>query len=791
MEEREFLSSASWWMPRLRGEPSRWAVHIPLAFWLIEAVKPKTIVQLGARPDDAYFAFCEAVEKLSLESRCFAIDTRNDQLEFMKVCAEVDRRLFQRDNLPHRDFSYLLSTQLDLALESFADRSIDILHIHAMSDFETAFRYFEVWLPKMSDQGLVLLDGVSYGTGRAEPGRLAQNLGGRFPMIEFHHGDHLALVATGTRLPEKIVALLSSSEADPIRARFESCYERLGRGLQEHAARTEVERVRKASDRQSTELNTKVSELKTKASELDAARSSLARVSAELETLHAHARAKDEALEVHNETLEQLRQMNAMVHRDRVVIENRLGEIETSLGWHSILKLRRLRARILRPGTLLDRSYTLASRFVKTSRSVGLHVALRKARERVARKLGRLGRGGSAPGSGLLAHVFRQNAPVDRFRELPWRFLGPDPGTARETVGYYKILLISHSACRTGAPMCLLRLLEELNRLPDVECFVVLQQGGELAESFARLAPTLDLEWLVAQGINRQDAPGVIASAFHEFSSRGVAVCNTLAVHGFHSAFRHHRVDVLSWIHELPTFIALLGGDHAIDEIRQASRRIMVPSEAVRSALTSRFRIDPELIQTVYNGQDPRSHGLDRDALRLEIRRELGLPPDGRIVLGCGTIDLRKGADLFVNVARRVLLEEAKTNGSPRTWFIWVGQGGDATLRRWLVHDTRINSLAERIRFIGPRSSVVPYYMAADLLALTSREDPCPLVNMEAMESGLPVVTFDGAGGAPRGAWRRRSVRSLPRRCCNGNVGWRTCWQIPTSAVRWAVAVGP
>ena len=155
-----------------------------------------------------------------------------------------------------------------------------------MSDFETAFRYFEAWLPKMSDQGLVLLDGVSHGTGRAEPGRLAQNLGGRFPMIEFDHGDHLAIVATGTRLPEKIVALLSSSEADPIRARFESCYERLGRGLQEHVARTEVERVRKASDRQSAELNTRVSELKTKASELDTARSSLARVSAELETLH-------------------------------------------------------------------------------------------------------------------------------------------------------------------------------------------------------------------------------------------------------------------------------------------------------------------------------------------------------------------------------------------------------------------------------------------------------------------------------------------------------------------------
>jgi glycosyltransferase involved in cell wall biosynthesis len=39
--------------------------------------------------------------------------------------------------------------------------------------------------------------------------------------------------------------------------------------------------------------------------------------------------------------------------------------------------------------------------------------------------------------------------------------------------------------------------------------------------------------------------------------------------------------------------------------------------------------------------------------------------------------------------------------------------------------------------------------MAADLFALTSREDPCPFVNLEAMESGLAVVAFQGSGGAP------------------------------------------
>ena len=49
-------------------------------------------------------------------------------------------------------------------------------------------------------------------------------------------------------------------------------------------------------------------------------------------------------------------------------------------------------------------------------------------------------------------------------------------------------------------------------------------------------------------------------------------------------------------------------------------------------------------------------------------------------MLGCGTIDLRKGADLFVNLARRVLLEERLDAASPGTWFLWIGHGGEDNL---------------------------------------------------------------------------------------------------------------
>ena len=53
------------------------------------------------------------------------------------------------------------------------------------------------------------------------------------------------------------------------------------------------------------------------------------------------------------------------------------------------------------------------------------------------------------------------------------------------------------------------------------------------------------------------------------------------------------------------------------------------------------------------------------------------------------------------------------------------------------------------MRFAGQQDSAVDYYLAADVFLLTSREDPFPLVNLEALARGLPVVAFGDAGGAP------------------------------------------
>ena len=340
---------------------------------------------------------------------------------------------------------------------------------------------------------------------------------------------------------------------------------------------------------------------------------------------------------------------------------------------------------------------------------------------------------------------------LPRFLDLPWRYLGDRSSEPTRKRGHFKVLLVSHSAGRTGAPLCFLKLAERLTRLPDVECWIVLREGGELADAFARLAPTLDLGAVAAQGLSISHMPEMIAGGYRDYSSRGIAICNTIAISEYHAAFSEHKIPVLSWIHELPVSIDQLGGKTIIDRISAGSQRIIVPADVVRDALIARYAISPDRLRTVYYGLEPRTRDLarDRQNIRRQVRLELGIPEEAPIVLGCGTAEFRKGVDLFAQLCRQVLTGSREGEPASNAWFVWVGEQIFTDFHQWLRHDAQYGTREARFIIAGPRQDTVPYFLAADLFALTSREDPCPFVNLEAMESGLAVVAFEDSGGAP------------------------------------------
>ena len=60
-----FVSQASYWMPDLMTV-SAWAEHAPFGFWIVGALRPRTIVELGVHRGFSYSVFCQAVQRLHL-----------------------------------------------------------------------------------------------------------------------------------------------------------------------------------------------------------------------------------------------------------------------------------------------------------------------------------------------------------------------------------------------------------------------------------------------------------------------------------------------------------------------------------------------------------------------------------------------------------------------------------------------------------------------------------------------------------------------------------------------------
>src|SRR3979411_863564 len=100
---------------------SAWYGHVPFAHWVIDACKPRTLVELGTGMGVSYSAFCEAVMRTGLKTRCFAVDTWQGDAHAGEYGEEVylDFRRFHDDR--YGTFSELLRTTFDAAVHLFQD----------------------------------------------------------------------------------------------------------------------------------------------------------------------------------------------------------------------------------------------------------------------------------------------------------------------------------------------------------------------------------------------------------------------------------------------------------------------------------------------------------------------------------------------------------------------------------------------------------------------------------------------------------------------------------------------
>ena len=93
-----------------------------------------------------------------------------------------------------------------------------------------------------------------------------------------------------------------------------------------------------------------------------------------------------------------------------------------------------------------------------------------------------------------------------------------------------------------------------------------------------------------------------------------------------------------------------------------------------------------------------------------------------------------------------VEMGEELTRRLPDVYFVWLGAKSADEYGRQVVDAA---ARGERILFPGQREDVRAYFERADLFALTSLEDPFPMVAMQAANFAVPTVCFKRAGGIP------------------------------------------
>ena len=118
---------------------------------------------------------------------------------------------------------------------------------------------------------------------------------------------------------------------------------------------------------------------------------------------------------------------------------------------------------------------------------------------------------------------------------------------------------------------------------------------------------------------------------------------------------------------------------------------------------------------------------------------------DRPVVLGCGSTEWRKGTDLFLQAAA----VSRHLASARRPIWIWLGGGRDAMDDQRFARDITRAALQDDVKLLPPVDDPDPWFHAASVFALTSREDPFPLVALEAGLAGKPIVCFAEAGGMP------------------------------------------
>ena len=210
---------------------SAWIEHIPFSFWLVETLKPNIIVELGTHKGHSYFSFCQAVKKLKMDTRCYAVDHWKGDEHSGFYGSEVYKIVQNYNDRHYSSFSNLVRSTFNEASAHFLDKSIDLLHIDGQHFYDDVKNDFKKWEPKLSKKSIVLFHDTNVRERNFGVFKFWNEIEKKFPSFEFLHGYGLGVLGYGEILSKEMDLFFKSTSSNRDIVNVRDIYSRLGRDL--------------------------------------------------------------------------------------------------------------------------------------------------------------------------------------------------------------------------------------------------------------------------------------------------------------------------------------------------------------------------------------------------------------------------------------------------------------------------------------------------------------------------------------------------------------------------------
>ena len=296
-----------------------------------------------------------------------------------------------------------------------------------------------------------------------------------------------------------------------------------------------------------------------------------------------------------------------------------------------------------------------------------------------------------------------------------------------------KMLFITHDCCLAGAQRSFLRILRWCATNTDWDIRVLALGDGPLRQEYAALAPLLMLD---------EELQDNLLDAITDFvgGTPDAIFGNTVVSTKAYPVLAHFNCPIITRVAELDSSIDRYATPQMLDALINHTTAFVAVSTPVAHMLRTRFGVRPQHIKVINGAIADTETRLDEQR-RSDLLEQFGATEDSILLWGCGSISHRKGADLFLGVAESLL-----ATGYKQFHAFWAGYPED-DLFRFLFLQKEASPARNHISFIGTIQQPSQLMTAGDIFLMTSREDPFPLVSLEAGERSVPTICFPGSGG--------------------------------------------